>query len=384
MISLAELLELVGELDDRPGDSTSRHRFRTYLERSVTATGPLRDYVEECLRTKGPQQCRALQDLVNHAARLIGFEVEFGRYQGVINAVGFDGLWRHPKLNVVAEIKTTDAFAIKTSILINYINELVSEKKLSADDRVLGLYVVARPDSESNQLENSIVAEKRNMLRIATVESIISLADLVQQELLAIDEVIELLAPTKPSIDETVKLLTRVAGQEVAAPAAEPSLPQAALFRTAVSEELRAEAPLFLLAPVGDDEHQYATECIDRLLGIGEWAFSDRTPGRKRIKPGDYICFYAQGVGVVAKAKVASLPEERTHPLVKHPERYKWMFRLSEIEKFLDSPVVIDSKLRSQLEYFKDRNPEAPWAWFVQTTRPISEHDFELLTGRKI
>jgi hypothetical protein len=89
MIStLQEVLDLVGTLDDTPGENSSRERFRNYLARSTQTIGAVRDYIETCLRTSGPQYHRALQDLVNHTARLIGFEVDFGRYQGVQRAIG--------------------------------------------------------------------------------------------------------------------------------------------------------------------------------------------------------------------------------------------------------------------------------------------------------
>jgi hypothetical protein len=36
-------------------------------------------------------------------------------------------------------VKTTDAYAIKTATLLNYINGLVSEKRVSSKDDTLGL-----------------------------------------------------------------------------------------------------------------------------------------------------------------------------------------------------------------------------------------------------
>jgi hypothetical protein len=91
--SLTDILDLVGALDDTPGESAPRDRFRNYLLKSVTTVGAVRDYTETCLRTNGTQYHRALQDLVNHTARLIRAEVEFGRYAGVQGEIGFDGLW---------------------------------------------------------------------------------------------------------------------------------------------------------------------------------------------------------------------------------------------------------------------------------------------------
>ena len=81
-MTLDDILDLVGVLDDTPGEDTGRERFRKYLSKSVTEVGLLRDYTETCLRTSGAQYNRALQDLVNHAGRLMGFDVQFGRFRG--------------------------------------------------------------------------------------------------------------------------------------------------------------------------------------------------------------------------------------------------------------------------------------------------------------
>jgi hypothetical protein len=70
MTTLTEILELVGPLDDTPGDNTPRARFRTHLEKSVLTVGALRDYIETALREKGPQYARALQDLVSWLYRV--------------------------------------------------------------------------------------------------------------------------------------------------------------------------------------------------------------------------------------------------------------------------------------------------------------------------
>ena len=46
----------------------------------------------------------------------------------------------------------------------------------------MGLYVFGRTDSQLKQLANSVVAEKRtHQLRIATVDDVLSLAELVQE-----------------------------------------------------------------------------------------------------------------------------------------------------------------------------------------------------------
>jgi hypothetical protein len=53
---------------------------------------------------------------------------------------------------------------------------------------------------------------------------------------------------------------------------------------------------------------------------------------------------------------------------------------VSSPKLYLDSPVFIDADLRSQLEDFKHRDPAKSWAWFVQGTGRVTEHDFAVLT----
>lgn len=117
-MTLKQILALVGQLDDTPGNETSRERFRRFLKENAKDVGQLRDYIQECLTTSGPQYNRALQDLVNYIGEFLGFQVDFGRYQGVQGQNGFDGHWASPKVfHIVTETKTTDAYTIKTATL---------------------------------------------------------------------------------------------------------------------------------------------------------------------------------------------------------------------------------------------------------------------------
>ncbi|MGC8839403.1 MAG: hypothetical protein ACP5UM_13415 [Anaerolineae bacterium] len=122
---------------------------------------------------------------------------------------------------------------------------------------------------------------------------------------------------------------------------------------------------------------------IGRLVGKERvYGFGEKTPGRKHLKPGDWMCFYATGVGVVAHARVATPPRQEHHPAIRHPEDYPWVFQVKDVRLYLDAPVVIDHALRSQLDAFQGRDLEKSWAWFVQATRRLTRHDFDLLTGQ--
>jgi len=374
-ITLKQVLGLVGKLDDTPGDETPRERFRNFLKDNIREIGQVRDYIQECLRTSGDQYNRALQDLVNYLGRFLGFEVTFGRYHGVQGQIGFDGHWSSPAgFHIVVEVKTTDVYAIKTSTLVSYVDELISEKKIPNWDHALGLYVIGRPNSEVRQLENAIVAEKRaDQLRVISVESLLSLAELMDEYDVTHEDILAVLRPPGPVIDPVVDLMSRL----VAQPEAEKIVEGAAQ-----EEEIKVEAN-YWLTPVKSDEEGTAEDVIQTLVGQEQiYAFGERTPGRKDLKPGDWICFYATGKGIVAHAKVVSKPEKIPHPKVHHPDRYPWTFRLSDIALYLDNPIIIDARLRGQLDAFKNRNPDKYWAWLVQATRRITLHDFKILTRK--
>lgn len=376
-LTLQQILALVGKLDDTPGEETARERFRHFLKQNVREVGQVRDYIEECLRTSGDQYNRALQDLVNYLGDFLGFEVTFGRYQGVQGQIGFDGHWTSPTgFHIVVEVKTTDVYAIKTSLLVGYIDGLISEQAIPNWDYALGLYVVGRPDAELRQLENAIVAEKRtNQLRIISTESLLSLAETVSDYTVTHEEILSLLRPSGPKIDTIVDLISRLVAEQRSERLEEvASAPEA-------ERETQPDTTVYWLTSVKSDEKGTAEETVKLLVGQEHiYAFGEGTPGRKLIKPGDWICFYATGKGVIAHAQIASKPEKKPHKSLRHPEKYPWTFRLRDEALYINKPVVISAEVRSSLDAFEGKDLTAPWAWFVQATHPLSQQDFHLLT----
>lgn len=375
-ITLNQILSLVGRLDDSPGEETPRERFRQFLKENVLKVGQVRDYIEDCLRNSGEQYNRALQDLVNYIGHFLEFEIVFGRYHGVQGKIGFDGHWKSPNgSHIVVEVKTSETYAIKTAALIGYVDGLISEKEIPSWDKALGLYIIGRPDAEIRQLENSIMAEKRtHQLRIISADSLLSLAEMMNEYDVNHEDILALMKPSGPTIDPVVGLMARLAAEQKT-PDEESEKP---------SPEHPEGEVTHWLTPVRSDEEQTAEECIQTLVGQESiYAFGERTPGRKHIKPGDWICFYATAKGVVAHAKVASKPERKKHSKVRHSEEYPWVFRLEGAQLYPDQPIVIDAESRSQLDAFRGRDLNKRWAWYVQATRRISEHDFNILTRQK-
>lgn len=375
-ITLKQILDLVGKLDDSPGNETPRERFRRFLTENVRDVGQIRDYLQECLGNSGDQYNRALQDLVNHLGRFLGFSVTFGRYQGVQGEIGFDGHWESPTgFHVVVEVKTTEVYPVKTSKLLGYVNDLISEKKIPDQDHALGLYVVGRPDPEIRQLEKAIVAEGRtHQLRIISVESLLSLAEMMNEYDVDHEDILAILRPSGPTVDLVIDLMARLVAQREV----QPSLPTEEISSGGLPE---VSATNYWLTPVKSNEDQTAEEVIQTLVGKEKiYAFGERTPGRKHIKQGDWICFYATTKGVVAHAKVRNSPEKNPHPKVRNSKQYPWVFQLEDVKLYLDNPIVIDAELRSRLDAFQGRDLTRGWAWFVQATRRLTRHDFNLLT----
>ncbi len=377
-IPLSGILELVGSLDDTSGENTARERFRNFLEENVHEVGQLRDYVNECLRISGQQYNRALQDLVNLLGRFLGFEVTFGRYQGISSEIGFDGYWKSPSgFRIVVETKTTEVYAIKTATLLGYVNDLISENEIPSWDAALGLYVVGRPDPELRQLENAIIAQNwSDKLRIISVESLLALCEMMNQYDVSHEDILAVLRPSGPTIDPIVDLMARL----VVPPAEPPETPPVEAKKVPQPPTTEVDAS-FWLAPVKSDEKGTAEDTISTLVEKEHiYAFGEKTPGRRHIKPGDWICFYATGKGVVAHARVTSVPRKELNPNVRHPDRYPWIFDLGGEKLYLNDPVVIDAALRITLDAFKGKDMNRNWAWYVQATNKISEHDFNILT----
>jgi hypothetical protein len=140
---------------------------------------------------------------------------------------------------------------------------------------------------------------------------------------------------------------------------------------------------LFLLTSVGDEQDLPADKKLRTLLDSGWYVFGESTPGRRRLKPGDRICFYRRKVGIVAEAIVASVPELKDDLLYNpDPEKYPWAFRVHRTRYFFDKPIVTDAAFRSRLDAYKGRNVDVQWGWFFQGTSIVTEHDFKLLVGR--
>ncbi len=380
-IDLQTLLSLVGTMDDSDDPSGARIRFRAYLRENIHRIADLRAYMDAALSCSGEQYNKALQDLINHAGHLLGFEVEFGRYRGVSGQIGFDGLWRSPTSRaLVVEAKTTDVYSVKTATLLGYINDLVSASQLERPDQATGLYVYGRFDAATSQLEKAITAEGRQEhLRVASVDALLNLLELKQEYELEHDTVFQLLLPSPVRVDVIVNLIFDITSQEQREAVEEtPPVEQA-------EQPVTEKGINYYLLPAADSEDGMPVlENLHHWLDRGMWGLGQRTGHRRSFSPGDRLCFYAVRIGVVAECAVTSPAFELDRDRSPKPNLdVPYGIDLKDVRWFEDTPIILTREVRAELTAFHGRDLNKGWAWFVQGTSKVTVQDFELLTGSR-
>lgn len=151
--------------------STCSAELREYLGQITTAK--IGAYVDHCLTSSFQKGGMVLQDLVNELGRRLDYDVENGRYQGVSNAIGFDGLWRSPEKHaIIAEVKTTDAYRISLDTLAVYRAKLMAANQIGLASSIL--IVVGRQDT--GELEAQIRGSRHAWdVRVISAEALIKL-----------------------------------------------------------------------------------------------------------------------------------------------------------------------------------------------------------------
>src|SRR5208282_1079783 len=110
------------------------------------------------------------------------------------------------------------------------------------------------------QLEYAILAEKRtHQLRVISIESLLSLAELKGEYDLSHQDVLEILRPSGPKIDPVVDLIAGLVAEQGDSKPPGPAAPPE------TGKQLPKEV-CFWLTPVKSTEEQTAEECIRILV----------------------------------------------------------------------------------------------------------------------
>jgi hypothetical protein len=202
-----------GKLGDK---NTAPAEFRAFLAR--VPTDMLARYAEECLAKSFVDSGLALQDIVNEMASRLGFTIEYGRYRGTKNEIGHDGIWSGPEgHNIVAEVKTSDAYRMPIETVASYRSELINKGRISEDGSSI-LVIVGREDT--GELEAQIRGSRHAWdVRLISVDALVRLLHirqevddpgtearirslLVPREYTRIDEIIDLVFSTTEDLLE--------------------------------------------------------------------------------------------------------------------------------------------------------------------------------------
>lgn len=154
--------------------SSCSDELRQYF--AQTHSSKLAAYVDHCLQSSFNKGGMVLQDLVNELGRRLDYKVANGRYQGVTNGIGFDGIWVSPEGHtIVAEVKTTDAYRISLDTIGAYRERLLATSQIANPSSVL--IIVGRQDT--GELEAQIRGSRHAWdVRVISTDSLVKLVQL--------------------------------------------------------------------------------------------------------------------------------------------------------------------------------------------------------------
>jgi hypothetical protein len=171
-MNISAILNIATNGDRLRDGSPGAQEFREFL--SEIDSVKLAEYAIYCVGNAFQDSGQVLQDLVNEIGRRIGFRAENGRYQGVRNDIGYDGIWNDEAGSIVVEVKTTDAYTIKLDTVARYRDRLVEEGRIAKDSPIL--LVIGRNDTSS--LEAQVRGSKHAWsMRIVGIDALIKLMD---------------------------------------------------------------------------------------------------------------------------------------------------------------------------------------------------------------
>jgi hypothetical protein len=358
-LTLAELLPLIGRLDDAPGFDTPRERFRRFLLERATSLPTMQALIDECQRSVGEQHHRVFQDLIAVLGRILQFAVMFGTYEGSPDDSTTYARWRSPgQLDVVLQIETDHASG-GLELLARAI--AASESTAEGEEPTIGLCVISRNSIARGRLAKLMSEGQFPGVRVASVQSLLSLASHVATSRVSHAEAVELLK-SSASLDFMIDLIMRPAATN---PPGEVA---------ADDHSIDGVQPAFWVAIINGDasvtpERWLASVILDRhVLPV---CHGDEVRGRGSL--GDWVCFFLPSKGIVGHARLESIVDERTS-VVRQGERFGRVYRLAQVAVY-ERPVV--QALRAGRP-FAVPSGVAPFAGSCLT--PIARRDFMALT----
>ena len=320
-LTLDQLLTVIGRLDDSEGFDAPRERFRRFLNERMTSLESARRVIQQCREHSGEQSHRVLQDAVALSGRFLGFEPVFGRYQHDPGTMPVHGFWKsRRRLNVTLAVCTDQTIDID----LDTVSHGIADGE--GDTPRLGLLVVTPLYARKEWLEQALETGKHPNLRLLSLPGLLRLGGMVVDGQLAHEDVLQVLNPAVP-LDARLDLLERVATA-----ARRDSRSYAVTGPVAAPYERRYWVNAMRLEPSTPTERVVGSLIATRqLLGINP------APGiEDRVRPGDAICVFIAGRGIVAHAQIAGLLADGSR-IIRDSKRFTHVLRLTDVTVY-DTP----------------------------------------------
>ena len=157
---------------------------------------------------------------MNELGRRLDYKVTNGRYQGITNSIGFDGIWISPEgQTLIVEVKTTDAYRISLDTITGYRDKLLRTGQISPPSS--SLIVVGREDT--GELEAQIRGSRHAWdMRLISADALIKLVQLkenadgpetgrkirsllVPREYTRLDEMVDVMFTTAKDVERVIE-----------------------------------------------------------------------------------------------------------------------------------------------------------------------------------
>ncbi len=387
---LQDILTLVGRLDETPGFDTPRERFRRFLTERVTDAAEVRSLLSQCQQALGDQHARARHDLIVLLGVFLGFEVTFGGYEAPGRPARLNGHWRsRRKARLIVDVRSEQTAGGDIDELAQTVQSMGEDAPPDLEERWLGLCVTTPFYSARRRLEALLAQRTSNDIRCVTVDSLLWLADMVSANRLEHADVLRLLT-SGPESDFTIDLMRRVAdgapGPEDPPPARSserdtdsPSAPASAPWSetarnlSIVETPGRAREAEYWLANLASDESASPEQMVDYVIrGRQVLGITDSGPLPMPVRPGDSVCFYIAGTGIVGHAQFDN-PIADGAAVIRGAGRFTAVFQLKNV-------TIYDAPHRVMLEslglHVPTRSPYDNGAMLA----PITRDDYDALT----
>ena len=352
--TLDQLLTIIGRLDDSPGFDTPRERYRRFLNERMNGLASARLVIQACREHSGEQSHRALQDALVLCGRFLGFETAFGRYQHDPGAIPVHGAWvaRH-RLHVTLILCTDQTRDINPEALVEPMTEG------EGGSPKITLLVVTPLYAAKERMEHMLIAAKHGTVRVITVRALLRLCAMVVDGHLTQEDVLQVLNPAA-TLDAQLDLLERLT--ETARDA------RRQVFADATSPEPRYWVNAMRPEPLTPTDRIVSSLIATRqVLGVNP------EPGLPdRLRPGDSICVFVEGRGIVAHAEIAGILADG-NKMIRDSKRFTHVLRLTDVCVY-DAPVIPGHDLARKLD-------RALTSDVAAVTMPISRREFELITA---